>query len=772
MPELLEARTPANLRIYHGTLSPSAPKLRDYRIIGFDSEDDTRGQPLSFAFYDGESSFYTRHAEEAIEYVYNYPETAVFCAHNLEYDIGNLFKACDFRYVREMTYASKLLRVTLLGSRHTFLNSSSFFMGSLAKMGGLIGLPKLEGDSLSETYAIRDAQIVQVFMSKMQAQLHAQGINLGLSIGQLAMADFRANHLPKKQRTYNSPNCLKAYYGGRVEMFYKGVVQGPVFVADINSSYPDVMMRHEYPDTTVVEPSSIYTHTFGIGRFKIRVPENCFVPPLPFRSESGRLFFPTGILEGWWTYAEVRFAVENCGCEILGEYEGEGCRRGIRPFTSFIGSHYDARQVMKKRVKANSNDLEAVFIDLFEKLEMNNLYGKFAQHKDGNKMTRVKMSPAALRKAGGVIESKIGPFYGYRIPRKKPPRTANYMWGVYVTSYARLSLLEKILKVYHRGGKLLYCDTDSIMFTGESAKAALEYGDDLGKMSLETYDLGVYRASKGYLLCKHASCRLDNRHAEYRIEKVACKGVPTHYAHDFIMKGMARFLKPMRLKEAEVRLHADANKKKDSDFFQDIGVNVWREVSKKMLSVYIKRKGKRGVTMPVDVLDIPALEENAYGAPESWEHELGENATITPPHKPSDAFRNVKVPANWFSTSVNQDIADTFFDAQEISFLQREECMELEPGQSWLKAKVLERRVGKFGRYYAARLFEYMGRNVRRKNILIAIPETFFKGFLKAEKTEKKNGQFFFLEKTIDFLLEEKYLGKTALKIKVVIHNP
>lgn len=762
MPELLEPRTPANLRLYHGSLTPIQSEIRPVKIIGFDSEDDTRGQPLSFTFHDGAKAFYTRFADEAIEFIYNYPERAVFCAHNLEYDIGNLFKECDFRFVKEMVYASKLLRVTLFASKHTFLNSSSFFPGSLKKMGDLIGLPKLEGDSLSEAYAIRDAEIVQVFMAKMQDRLNMQGVNLGLSIGQLSMSIFRANHLKKKQRTYNSPNCLRAYYGGRVEMFFKGVVKGPVYVADINSSYPDVMYHQEYPDTTVVEASSIFTHTYGIGHFKIRVPETCFIPPLPFRSETGRLFFPTGEIEGWWTYAEVRFAVEKCGCEILAEYDGEGCRRGVRPFESFIGEHYDARQAMKKRKERNKEDLEAVFEDLHLKLIMNNLYGKFAQHKDGNKMTRVKLSKRVLEKMDASIESKIGPFYSYRVPRKRPPRTANYMWGVYVTSYARLSLLQKIMAVHAKGGKLLYCDTDSIMFTGEAAKEALVFGDGLGKMSLETYDLGIYRASKGYLMCEQVSCQIKTRKSEYQIKKVACKGVPTHYAHDFILKGMAKFLKPMRLKEAEVRLHAGANAKKDAAFFSDIGVNVWRDVEKSMRSIYIKRKGDRGVTYPVNVLDIPSMEERAFGAVESWENELG-NEVVIPPIAKADTFRNVKVPDNWFSVKYQLDAADAFFDSQESPFLKREDCLDLMPGDAWFRAEILERRNGLYGSYFLMRLREYMGKNVARKNMLVSVSEKFFKKF---------GPDFILVKKSIAFFLEEKYLVESRLKIRVDILNP
>lgn len=737
------------MAVFHGTFGPIEAALRAYRIVGFDTEDDTRGTPLSFAFHDGVSSYYTRNADDALDYIYNYPVKAVFCAHNLEYDIGNLFKGCDFRYIKEMVYASRLLKVTLYGSTHFFLNTSSFFAGSLAKMGKILGLEKLEGDSLSEEYAVRDAQIVQLFGAKLQDRLHAQGVPLGLSIGQLAMATYRTNFLKAKVRTFNSPNCLKAYYGGRVEMFYKGVLEGNIYVADINSSYPDVMRRNEYPDTSYIEPSSIYTHTFGVGHFRIKVPSELFVPVLPYRSEAGRLFFPTGEIEGWWTYAEVRFAVAQ-GCEILAEYAGEGTRRGCRPFADFIDSFYEQRQVMKRRRVVNPEDSEAAFEDLFLKLLMNNLYGKFAQHKDGHKMTRVKLSRFELHKLGTAIETKQGPFYAYRVPKKRPPRTANYLWGVYVTSYARISLLEKIYAVHKAGGKLLYCDTDSVMFTGEKAKAALQYGDSLGKMSLETYDLAVFRASKGYLLCQKDG-------AEYKIKKVACKGVPTHLAHDFIVKGMAKVLKPMRLKEAMIRLNAEANQGKDDIFFRDIGVNVWRDVDKQMRSIYVKRKGERGVTYPLDAKEIPEAEEKAFGEPSSWESELGD-IPLAAPVKRKDTFRNVQVPSDWFAARDEKEIEEAYLESQELTFIRPEECIGMDAGSSWFRGDIADRRLGKFGRYYVLFLKTYMGKSVARKNIIIAVPGKYFIKF---------GENFPYLKKSVEFFLEEKYLGNAPLKIRV-----
>lgn len=779
--------SPGHLAVYHGAFGPMKTRVKAFPIIGFDTEDDTRGVPLSFAFHDGNKSFYTKSADRAIDYIYNYPDTAIFMAHNLEYDIGNLFKHCDYRYIKEMVYASRLLKVSLIGTSHFFLNTSSFFAGSLAKMGKIVGLKKLDGDSLNKEYNIRDAEIVQVFGARFQERLNARGVNLGLSIGQIAMNIFRTNFLRKKQRTYNSGRCLDAYYGGRVELFYKGALPGPIYVSDINSSYPDVMRRYEYPDTSYMEDSSIYSHAFGVGCFTVRVPDNLFVPVLPVHSESGRLFFPKGIVKGWWTYAEVRHALAH-GCEIVAEHAGEGTNRGCRPFVEFIDTHYDERQAWKRRGKLNPSDVEAAFEDLTLKLTMNNLYGKFGQHKDASKMTRVKLSPNELKKIGAHIEHKRGPFYAYRMPREKPPRTANYMWAAYVTSYARISLHEKLQAVHDAGGVLLYCDTDSVMFTGEKACNALQYGDSLGLMSLEKFDYAIFRASKGYLLCNEVQrnfhyskgkifrggCELaagiPRRFVSasllmpgprtYEIKKVACKGVPTHLARDFILKGMASVLKPMRLKEAEIRLNAEGNKHRDSAFFKDIGVNVWREVNKWMRSVYIKRSGDEGITYPVDAADIPDLEEKAFGT--SAPIDL-HGARILEMPKKEDAFRSMVIPPDWFSdgeTDIEEE-EHKYFSSQEIHFLKREECLELNPGDLWFSGEVMEQKIGKFGRYYILFLKEYLGKKVARKNILAAITEKYFLRFGADQKIYRKR---------VDFFLLEKYLGENhPLKVRVKI---
>jgi DNA polymerase family B len=758
---LEEDGTPPHLAVWHGVFGPINNKPRTYKIIGFDTEDDTKGTPISFAFHDGLKSFYTTNWEEAIDYVYNYPETAVFLAHNLEYDIGNLFKACNYRYIEDMVYASRLLKVSLIGTRNYFLNTSSFFAGSLAAMAPLVGLKKLDGDVFNPDYNIVDAQIVQVFGDRFQKRLHSLGINMGVSIGQLAMGAFRANFLGRKQVTYNSPRCLEAYYGGRVEMFYKGIVKGPVHVCDINSSYPDVMRRHEYPETSFIEPSSIYTHTYGIGKFTVRVPEDCFLPPLPFRTEGKRLFFPTGDLTGWWTYAEVRYAVEKCGCEILEEFEGEGTNQGCRPFSAYIDHFYDQRIIAKRKEKLNPDDEDAKFESLFLKLLMNNLYGKFGQHKPSSKMTRVRMSPNELAKLAEYKEHQIGPFYCYTIPRDRPPKTANYLWGVYVTTYARLSLHEKMQRVHDAGSRLIYCDTDSIMFSGDKGLKALDIGDKLGQMGAEKYDLGIFRHSKGYLLCDNISSKVATKEKEFTIKKVACKGVPTRYALEFIMDGMVEVMKPMRLKEGIIRLNAKANQKKGDDFLREIGVNVWREVEKTMKSIYIKRRGEQGVTRPVNVSEIPELEKNVYTEDISIREEL-EGLPLRYEKEYKDVFRNIVIPPGWFKGSRTFLEDEKFFESQRLHFFRREECLGLKSGDVWWRGRIVDMRQGKFGKYFVIFVKHFLGENVATKNMTGAISTKYFSRFLEGQN---------FLDEIVEFSLSADYIGTGSFNLDIKVIN-
>lgn len=695
----------------------SRPAAKNH-YVGFDTEDDGKGRVISCAFYDGKDFFYTRDPDEAITYILNYPVPAVFAAHNLEYDLGNLFKGCNYIYIDEIIKTGRVIYATLKMSKHVFINSGSFFPGSLLKMGKLIGLPKLEGDPFNPEYNKRDAEIVQVFLSRFQDRVLSEfGVTVKSTIGQLAMTVFRTRYMDTDRViTFNHADCLKAYYGGRVEVYYKGVVKD-VIAADINSCYPFVMSRFPYPDTERISVSRIDTHEHGIGEFTVEVPADCFLPPLPWRSpETGRLFFPVGRFTGWWTYAEIRNAL-SAGVKILEEKPGYGSNVSCHPFVRFVDDLYGKRELAKDRLDRDPDDHEAAFDSYLYKLVGNNLYGKFSQHHPKAVLSRSRWGEAKRARLHVIDEDVVGPFYSYRLKMTEAPATANFMWGIHVTSYARIYLWQQARRVLEAGGTLLYADTDCVMFTGKSPFAG---GNQLGALKEERYDLGVFRQSKGYLLCNR---RPDGR---YGVIKSACKGVPQAYALDFITRGMASFTRPFRLREGLISASAVKSK-----FMGEVGVNVWHDVSKEMQSVYIKRRGDPqvartdGVQHPVNVNDIPDLEKNCFQPAHSIACEI-KNLGIELMDKPRNVsvFANVKIPENWHKNSEKIVVPEKLQSGVlKLHWLSMGELHGLTPGSTWFAGEVLSHETDKKGKiYYKIQIMEYLGQILTHRNFYAALP--------------------------------------------------
>lgn len=754
-------------------MSPLKRKVVPMQIVGFDTE-DYDGKTVAYSFYDGKEHFYTKSFQKALGYVYNYPGPVVFVCHNLQYDIANFFKATHYKLVSEMTFASRLIKVTLQNvspRRLYFMDSVSYFQGSLESLGKLIGMEKDEdGNPFNVVYAKQDAKIVYTFMDMIQKRLNQDGINLQLTLGSMAMSDYRTNFLKKKQITYNSSTCLDAYYGGRVELFYKGTFEEKVVVADIKSSYPDVMRRHEYPDTATIEVSRLATHEFGIGRFRIRVPKDCFIPPLPYHSPEGRLFFPTGEIEGVWTYHEVRYAVSK-GCEILSEEDGEGTRYGCRPFVEFIEHNYQARldviaMQKKKKAEGKPSPFED-FENLYYKLKMNNLYGKFSQHKDKTMMTRDKKTSRELEKMGEYVEGMVGPFYRYRVKRLKAPATANYLWGTYITSYARISLMEKLYAVHDAGGILLYCDTDSVMFAGAQAIKALDVGNNLGQMSIEYFDMAHFEMAKGYVLATQIGPK------QYQAVKLACKGVHQEHGLAYLGGEKVTYEQPVKLKAGLIAQYAKVNAKKGDAFMREHSENTWRMIEKTQRTIYFKRKGNDGVTYPIDISEIPDLEARDFSS-ETQKSNMKKDIVIIPPEFKRKRFQRPTLAPGWEKEWFAKDEANvkTEYQRRGIDYLNAQRCLSMQPGDSWFSGTVFGLETGKRGKQvYLVGLDSYDGCLTSSAGIVVAVPtyrfsEEHFPGLPENYDFIGKRVEFVLVKKYETIYKKNSYIENTPLKLR------
>lgn len=755
---------------HFGVLRRETKAPPQFKVVGFDSEDDTKGRPIAFTFHDGESSFYTKDPRKAVKYIIEYPVPAIFCAHNLEYDIGNLFKASGFKWVDRMIYASRLLRVSLKFSKSYFLNSAAFFPGSLKAMGKVVGLLKLDGDPFSKEYAERDAEIVQRYMSRLQQKLfNDYGAGLGVSIGQISMEVYRRCFMPEKsQVTWVHPEALAAYYGGRVEMFYKGLLNEEVNVADFNSCYPYVMRHRDYPDTSTLRKTSLDEDIFGIGKFTVMVPKSIFVPPLPYRNpSSNRLYFPTGLFTGWWTFHEMRRA-EAMGCKVVREWEAYGTSVAVKPFDAFIDHFYTHREGAKKRLQLDPDDEVALFESTYDKLLMNNLYGKLGQHKPSQVLSRTPLPAKVLEQYPDVKMHRVEPFYSYTLSRAKAPATANYLWGIYVTAYSRLHLLDHLVKVADTPGcRLVYTDTDSVMYTG---KADLKFGSALGEMSLEKFQRGIFRSSKGYLLL--------NQQADgtWLTEKVACKGVPTAYALDFVVKGTAEVRKPQRLKEALIQLQSQkvvkearlgavkvSRKRKGGETLErEIGINVWDDVRKEMRSVYIKRKGAMGITYPIGVDEIEAAEKSALAGEEALELDIPEDMQLVAKYKPSTAFLDIKIPPGWYDEEPLTRGEFRELESVNAHYLRANECEVLLPGEVWVSGKIIGIQKTKKSELYKINVVHYLEQEMDSGSMVALLRPS----YLYHEECEEE-----IIGQELDITLKTEYIKGRSLNLRIELHE-
>lgn len=757
-----------------GRLRPITADPAAARIVGFDTEDNSHGIPLSFAFHDGQKGFYTTSAREAVRFIYAQPETTVFVAHNLEYDLGNLFKSTDFVYIDAIIENSKILRCSIKGSKNFFLNSSAFFPGKLSRMGEMIGLPKLHGDVFDKAYNIRDAEIVQKFVSKFQQRvIDKWGVSLGVTIGQMSMACFRKNYLPDPVVTYNGPNCLSAYYGGRVEAYRLGIIPGPVIVSDIKSCYPTVMRSYDYPDSATMERSRLETHDFGIGEFTVLVPKDTPVPPLPLRSQGKRLFFPVGTFSGWWTYAEIRAAQETVpGFRILTEKAGEGTQHAARPFVQFVDDFYSERQAWQKKLKKDPADAEAKFEVELLKLFLNNLYGKMAQKIASKMLVRDRLSENHYIRKRMPLEGYLAPFYQYKAEQQDDPAgTANYIWGIHVTSYARIYLREKMLQVVNAGGRLIYCDTDSIMYAAPAGwKTPLDIGNNLGQLDEEVFDLGIFRQAKGYLLCNRGVWEKqkgkwekqgDGKEGEFTPIKLACKGVPTSHAVDFVLGGMARYRKPFRLKEALIRVNARGGRDLGEGIpaQAEIAVNAWHDVEKAMRSTYIKRLPlPDGSTRAVDADEIPGLEEGCHDNVESIQTTVKEMGLRIHQKPHVELFGDAVIPVDWFKRDIKIPTGKV---PEGCHVLKPGECSRLGQGDVWFSGWVESCRIIKNKPFLIVMLYQYLGEIVIQSQMRAAFSSRFIIDFDKV--TKNISGKFLQVSMLMD------YISNSDLSVKVCI---
>jgi hypothetical protein len=497
-------------------------------------------------------------------------------AHNLQYDLGNLF-ADRIDELEMVMVGGRLIRAKW--QKILFVDSYNLFPTSVAKLGSALGLEKMEMDIHSREYVFRDCEIPALAIEKLTETCSEFELDEpSNTLGGLCVSIWKA-----MGGTNNSDTSLfsrAAIFGGRVEIFQPGGA-GTIVCTDINSLYPSVM-RQEYPGELQKCERMM---KFGITRATVFIPDQ-HLAPLPFRVtktspiegvDEHAILFPCGRITGTWTNAELFHAVEYHECRIEKVIETWGTDESSTPYGKFVEEFY------RRRLAADSEAYKLIY-----KLLMNNLYGQLGM---GGVVTRSLplTEERAMEIRTGKREATIfgdALLFDVAIPL---PEHVNYAHAAYVTAYGRIALLAYLRKIPKHD--LIYCDTDScFFFQAPDTPIPFATGHQLGEMKIEGVASEIHvLAPKTYTLTVNAQI------------KSKAKGVPSRHAAGFITTKVASYEAPFKMREA-VNFFDRANvewvEDKTGRMKPVLGpckrgnarrLSVWRKVKKELLSEYSKK---------------------------------------------------------------------------------------------------------------------------------------------------------------------------------------
>ena len=189
-----------------------------------------------------------------------------------------------------------------------------------------------------------------------------------------------------------------AFYGGHIEQYQLGVIQGPIYQYDRNSAYPSAFCNvpslsegGEWRRVGAISADEWWARSdlrnrFSVFRVRWRGASssyefshgNTLIQPLPHRSTRGTITYPLRT-EGWYWTPEVAVAMKlaktrDRQCEIIDGWTWIPKEPVEFPWEVLMNDLYSTRL----RLKDERNPVQMGY-----KLSMNSLYGKMAQRAGG-----------------------------------------------------------------------------------------------------------------------------------------------------------------------------------------------------------------------------------------------------------------------------------------------------------------------------------------------------------------------------------------------------
>ena len=463
-----------------------------------------------------------------------------------------------------MELNSKFIKVVLRHKHHTkvklhFMDSMCLLPGSLEKLAKSFSVKHLK-DTFDHS-SVRPDNVEDLWEnSNLQRYLQHDVLSLleillkfgegvadsyqlplwqSLTAASLAKAVFLSKFYDPNHRLFYGAKEISevlrsGYFGGRVELFQRGVIKGPLHYYDMTSMYPSMLLEHPSPvgKPRYVEGTQLLDHEtgllkkdfFGFVACRVRhdpdviakynqkterdyLPLHAFVHnkslvvPL-FEQEHQMLLFSEEI-----KYAQTK------GLGYIYTYDygiAFKPQRGV--FTPYINSVFEQKKQAKKCGDSAKQALS--------KLLLNSLYGVFGlkvQDRDSILLTPPHSLDWQQYASSGRLMS-VAYHKGctaLRCYRDIESRSVQVAISSACTSYSRMCLHEFMQDTMQMlGARLVYCDTDSCVFEGVKIHP-LDSREFFGKHITETYgaDLGTWKSEYADVAPDHMSAEEKRREA-------------------------------------------------------------------------------------------------------------------------------------------------------------------------------------------------------------------------------------------------------------------
>lgn len=319
-------------------------------------------------------------------------------------------------------------------------------------------------------YCERDTVIVNQFMVKLGISLshYIKDWHVNCySISGIAYNIYK-NYFNKYNIDLNLNRDLdkdirKAYYGGRCEVFGNPYNDEYIYHFDFTGMYSN-RLKECFP---IGEPLKIIKPKWENkpGFYYIRVESNIKLPILPYRcEESGKLLFPNGTFSGVYWYEEINLFLKEGG--IIVEIYWGLIYDKIKPIFIDFAEH------------CINNRNNSLIDKILWKMIPNSFIGRLGLKNDNERTIIIDDENYDPRKLDVINDKKINNKWIVRIKDDNIKKNiSNVTYAAIVTSKSRIIWWEHANKIINDGGRLLYCDTDSLFIAFKENKLGYRWGE-------------------------------------------------------------------------------------------------------------------------------------------------------------------------------------------------------------------------------------------------------------------------------------------------------